>query len=253
MMYYLIDEMNQQQGPFTIAILKAKGIRKTTKVWCEGMDGWKEAGYIDDLRSIFNSTPPPPPHTAPSPSSPPPPRQGGYQNNNNQPAYNAYPVLTSKPIYEDYFDPNSLSDQEREDFKKNFFFDNFSTGVAILLHFVTFGIFTFIFCGLKFDKLPKLHHDDFGAGKAIGFMFIPIFNLYWLFMFWRSLAKRINLQFKLRNRPDAVSLGLATTVCILTLIPYVGMAVNFLILKPILFSQIQNASNELALDNLQRR
>ena len=52
---------------------------------------------------------------------------------------------------------------------------------------VTLGLFTFIYQGLNFSKLPVARHDDFGSGKAIGFMFIPIYSLYWTFRFVHSL------------------------------------------------------------------
>lgn len=160
-------------------------------------------------------------------------------------------INTKLDVYSKYFNMNNI-DVKEEDYTKNLFFDTFSVGVGILLHFLTFGIFTIIFCGLKHSKLPKIKSDDFSGGKAIGFLFIPFFNFYWLFVFWRRLAMRINFQFRLRNEKSPVSIGLATAICILTFIPYLGGAINFLVLMPILFSQIQSASNTLAIENMRR-
>ncbi|MDG2244808.1 MAG: GYF domain-containing protein [Flavobacteriales bacterium] len=149
-------------------------------------------------------------------------------------------------IYEEYFDVNTLTEEERTKFSKHNFSDELGVGVCILLHFITCGFFTTIYSGLKYSNLPEIKQDDFGAGQAIGFMFIPFFNLYWIFIFWRTLAQRINFQFKLRGKAAPVSLGLATTYCILMFIPYLGWFVNALIIAPILLSQIQGASVILA-------
>jgi hypothetical protein len=46
-------------GPFTLDELKAKKITKTTSVWCEGMEDWKNAGEVEELKKKFFSTPPP--------------------------------------------------------------------------------------------------------------------------------------------------------------------------------------------------
>ena len=55
---------------------------------------------------------------------------------------------------------------------------SFSVAGVVLLHFVTFGIFTMIWFNLMHGKMPMTRHDDPSAGKAIGFMFIPFFYLY---------------------------------------------------------------------------
>jgi len=128
----------------------------------------------------------------------------------------------------------------------------FDTAGAVVLGIVTLNIFAVIFHGLKFSRLPRVRADDFTAGKAIGFLFIPFFNFHWIFVFWTRLAQRINFQFKLRNQPPPVSEGLGVAVAVLTilsLIPGLGIAtaiVNWLILIPILSSQIQSAANRLA-------
>jgi len=240
MEYFILDENNQQIGPFSIDQLKTKKISKATKVWCNGMKEWSDAETVKEFKDFFIAPPPP--------NIPPPtPTMTGSVNLQNE---NYSQTLTTSPIYEEHFNVNNLNSQEIDSFKKNQFFDTFSTGVGILLHFLTLGIFTTIYCGLKHSKLPKVKSDDFSGGKAIGFLFIPFFNFYWLFVFWRRLAMRINLQFRLRNEQPPVSLGLATTVCILTFVPYLGGAINYLILMPILFSQIQSASNKLANENM---
>lgn len=238
MEYFILDDKNQQIGPLSIEQLKSRKISNKTKVWCQNMKEWADADTVNDLKDLFIS-PPPPPNT-------PPPAAESNNNSSNTNSSNRTQTFNLSSVYEEYFNVNKLNPQEINNFKKNLFFNKFSTALAILLHFFTLGIFTTIYCGLKYSKLPKIKSDDFGAGKAIGFLFIPFFNFYWIFVFWRGLAMRINLQFKLRNEQPPVSVGLATAICILIFLPYLGGFVNYFILMPILFSQIQSASNKLA-------
>jgi len=238
MEYYIADHNNQQAGPFSLEELKSKNIKKTTKVWKKGMQDWVDAGTVYELQSILTDTP-----SIVQPNY-----------NNSSGSYNQNYSTPTLPfhIYEEYFDANTLSAEEKNYCKNHRFFEEFNPVLAIVLHFVTCGIFTMIFCGLKHSNLPRLKHDDFEGGKAIGFLFIPFFNFYWVFVFWRRLAMRINLQFKLRNEQPPVSLALATTVCIFIFIPYIGAIINSLILLPILLYQIQTASNRLANENIGR-
>ena len=249
MKYFILDEKNQQAGPFSIEQLKAKNIKKTTKIWRHGMKDWTNAEKLDELISLF-AIPQSPNFQAHSPQIT---TSHNVVSNTNysQSFVSRHPqTLTSGAVYDENFNVNSLNSQEIDSYKKNSFFDTLNTGVAILLHFLTLGIFTTIYCGLKHSKLPKITSDDFSGGKAIGFLFIPFYNFYWIFVFWRHLAKRINFQFKLRNENPPVSLGLATTVSSFYLIPYIGFIINYLILMPILFAQIQSASNKLANENI---
>ena len=129
---------------------------------------------------------------------------------------------------------------------------HFDTAGAVVLGIITLNVFAVIYHGLKFSRLPRVRADDFTAGRAIGFLFIPFFNFHWIFVYWTRLAQRMNFQFKLRNLPPPVSAGLGIAVAILTILsilPGLGIAtaaVNWLILVPILSAQIQSAANQLA-------
>lgn len=177
----------------------------------------------------------PPPAMGPSYAAPPPQAYG----------YAPQPGMDLYLVYTPGFNLAALPPNRLEQLKVHQLRE-FPTVVVVLLHFLTLGIFTTIYHGLKHSQLPLARYDDFRAGKAIGFLFIPFYNLYWLFVFWLRLADRINLQFRLRGMPDGVSRGLVLTTCILALIPYIGL-ISFLFLAPIMSGQIQSASNRLAL------
>ena len=155
-------------------------------------------------------------------------------------------------VYEEGFNLAAIPPEQKAELMRHQFTTTFPTAGAVILGIVTVNIFAVIYYGLKHSMLPKIKMDDFGAGRAIGFLFIPFFNFYWIFMFWMRLADRINLQFRLRGEAPPVSRGLATAIPILTLtsfIPFVGIATsltNLFILVPVIGSQIQNASNRLA-------
>jgi len=223
MKYYLIDLNDKQVGPYSYGEIEQLKITPKTLVREAHSEAWKQAGQINTLSHLFSSS------TVP-------------QQNNNYKKRSSYYY---QPIYEAGFDHYQLTNEELDRFKSHTFTESFPVAVAILLHFITLGFFTTVFCGIKYSSLPNLHHEDSDTGKAIGFLFIPFFNFYWLFVFWRQLVKRINFQFKLRDLAQPISLDLATVYCILCFVPYLGMFVNLFIIGPILLSQIQNATNAL--------
>lgn len=124
-------------------------------------------------------------------------------------------------------------------------FTEFPAAVAILLHYLSLGVFTLIWLNLLHGKMPKIRHDDPSAGKAIGFLFIPFFNLYWVFFTYHRLCRRINEQRQMRNLPPKAPAGLAVAMCILMIIPYVGV-LSWLILAPIFVGIVQSSVNDLA-------
>lgn len=56
---YFLHNGTENSGPFDLEELKAKRITKTTPVWHEGLEDWKTAGEIEELRSVLAVVPPP--------------------------------------------------------------------------------------------------------------------------------------------------------------------------------------------------
>ncbi|MFV5689508.1 DUF4339 domain-containing protein [Flavobacterium sp. ZT3R25] len=56
---YYIHNGTENSGPFFLDELKAKKITKTTLIWFEGMDEWKYAADIPELKNILSVIPPP--------------------------------------------------------------------------------------------------------------------------------------------------------------------------------------------------
>src|SRR5947209_950428 len=117
------------------------------------------------------------------------------------------PLVPVADPYSEVVDLNQVfTPEQREQYKQNSL-SSFSTAGAVILSLITFGLFSTIYYQLKHDQLPKVKPDDPSAGKAIGFMFIPLFNIYWQFVAWPGLIDRINFQFRLRGKPSPISRG----------------------------------------------
>ncbi len=80
-------------------------------------------------------------------------------------------------------------------------------------------------------------------GKAVGFLFIPFFNLYWIFEAFPGLVRDTNAYIQRYNLPVKMQeTGLASAFCILTLlclVPYL----NFVVAIALLVIQIIMAKN----------
>jgi Protein of unknown function (DUF2510) len=154
--------------------------------------------------------------------------------------------------YNKMFNVAALNEQQRQAYMQNTLTE-FPTWAVLVLSILTLGIFGTIYHGLKHSKLPLIKSDDFMAGKGIGFLFIPFFNLYWQFPFWLRLCDRINFQYRLRGAPDPVSKDLALWTIITGLAGYV-IVFTFIawpVLACISAAQIQSAANKLARNEVQ--
>jgi hypothetical protein len=121
----------------------------------------------------------------------------------------------------------------------------FPVAVAVLLHFVTFGIFTLFWLNLMHGKICRVRTDDPSAGKAVGFCFIPFFSWYWIFFTFRRLCLRIDEQRDLYGLPPSNLRGLATAACIFQIIPYINFLLGYTIITPIFIGMIQSSVNQL--------
>jgi hypothetical protein len=121
---------------------------------------------------------------------------------------------------------------------------DFNVAGVVCLHFLTLGIFTWLHFLLMHGKLPRTRMDDPSAGKAIGFCFIPFFNIYWIIFVHLRLIDRINEQRGYRNLPPASSKGLYITSVCLSFVPILGLV--SLVLLPIFYGGLQSSVNELS-------
>lgn len=115
-------------------------------------------------------------------------------------------------------------------------------GIAIVGGIVL-SIFTYIYLYRAWNYIQDLPNVATTPGKAVGFLFIPFFNIYWLFVAYHGWSKNYNMRNDIanpNNYASRASEGLFLTFCILTLI---GLGV--FIFLPVM-SKMCKAINELA-------
>jgi hypothetical protein len=143
----------------------------------------------------------------------------------------------------------TLTPELQEAYKHNLLTPGMPAWAFVFLSVITFGVFGTVYLQLKQSKLPVVKRDDPSAGKAIGFMFIPLFNLYWYFVVWRRLVDRINFQYRLRGQPPPIDPGQVMTAQVLAIAGWflfgIGGIVGCIWLL-VLGAQIESASNRLA-------
>jgi len=154
-------------------------------------------------------------------------------------------ILTQRNIYEEAVDLDQvLTPDERKAYGQHTL-NRFPTWLVVVLHFLTLGIFTFIYQGLKLSKLPLVRNNDFGAGKGIGYNFIPFYNYYWNFRFVNAINDRLNFQLRLRGDRKRSPRGLGIACNVLWVIPLYGFVVTWIVLMPIMSAYMQSATNRL--------
>ncbi len=77
---------------------------------------------------------------------------------------------------------------------------------------------------------PDMRYTDSGKamtpGSAIGFLFIPLFNLYWVFVANVGLCEAVNRTLVSRGGQPRAPKGLAIAACIAHLVPYCNLLVS---------------------------
>jgi len=63
-------------------------------------------------------------------------------------------------------------------------------------------------------------------GGAIGFLFVPFYNWYWIFVANVGFCEALDRALAARGRPPSAPRGLAMACCIVQLIPYVNFAIG---------------------------
>lgn len=206
--YY--TENGQQQGPVSAQELRAYAdsgrLRPTDLVWREGMANWVEAQKVKGLLpaaptlSLQPETPPP---SAPSASSYIQAAASPYEApametqtyGQRQDGYNfsRWPVKPANFwLYLGLFLAGlllmvawgvSLEDPEQIST------GNFALMGLGLVLLIAAGVLGFIYLYRAWYMIQDGHNTRTTPGKAVGFLFIPLFNLYWMFIAYWGWSK----------------------------------------------------------------
>ena len=94
MQYYYSHNGTDQLGPFSIDDLRSKGLTPQTLIWHEGLPGWKPAGEVAELASLFRAASP-----SQTPGHQPYAASPAQQQSQYQPQYQSYPAQPQPPSY----------------------------------------------------------------------------------------------------------------------------------------------------------
>lgn len=248
MWYYVLN--NQQAGPTDEnglkGLLQAQTITSSTLMWKEGMADWvpfnqTELVYLlpASINPVIAAQPTPGTAAAVQAQVPYPapaygqayPQQVPYPQY-PQPVYQPYPQPGYAPVpaypypYPQMFNPISAAKINQLDQLMTWFWISFGTGFFLGIPWIATIVIYFVIL----HKCWEVVQDGYARttpGKAVGFMFIPLFNFYWQFVALHGLAKDMNA-FKARRGiiADNAPEGLALATCITACIPYVDFIVS---------------------------
>ena len=200
--YYLLRD--EQCGPVAGEALRELArlgtIGPGTLIWREGLDDWRPASEVQDLSLEFSAV------------GPAPPRPGAVAARHMQ----AIMTYTEKG------------------FRSLWLWFLILYIVGVVLTIVIIGIFALIAAVVlqyimlyRYWKLIQDGHARCTPGTAVGFLFIPFFNLYWVFRAIHGLALDMNQYCGQRGiATRGIPEGLALAMCILvivSIIPYLGL------------------------------
>lgn len=229
MWYY--GQNNQPVGPIEEdairALIQEGKLTAQTQVWREGMANWQPLSATG-LAAFLPAAPATPPLTTPPPAVAPQPM--------------AYTTAYQKPA--------ALQIKELNDMFTWFW-------ICLILTVVTFGISAIASMVLAYVILYRcwaLIQDGYARttpGKAVGFLFIPFYNFYWIFQAFAGFSKDGNAFIARHNLPiQRMDEGLSTAYCVLTLtclVPYLnfvtGIAVFILLI--VLLNQFKKTAVEI--------
>ena len=104
-------------------------------------------------------------------------------------------------------------------------------GIELIRSVFTFGLLLLIPTAILYLawlyqtwRAVPAEHRSISPGMAVGLLFVPIFNLYWMFRAGPGLSMSIQRALRSQNPKDESGAGFAWAVaaCLLTLIPYIN-------------------------------
>lgn len=237
-MWYHVKD-GQRLGPHSEneihTLITSQALQPDTLVWKAGMNTWAPA-KTTELASWFTDTPPqiiPSPAVAANPA--------------------AAQMGTAPP-----HGPSASYSYSLGSFRKLWLWFAWLVGAGIPLCLILIGLIP-VLAGLvlgfvllyRFWRVIQDHQPRTTPGKAVGFCFIPFFNLYWCYVAYVGLAKDMNSYLTAHNIPaPQISEGLALTYFILMLcsmIPYLGVLCSLvnIVLLIILYRQFAIAAEHI--------
>lgn len=246
--YYLVVN-GRRKGPFPIDELQVEGLDRDSLVWCRGLDDWRRADLVPALQELVAILPPPLPadlaaETGVSNKTEERSQEGSYSPSTITAVARWCTCLLAAaltlPLFSGlffilaamYWSPSvrrglvTYSDMEGLEL-----LCQLSLGlgaVSLVAAFVLFGLLLYMMWSAIQDGHARTTPD-----KAVGFLFIPFYNIYWVFIAVNGLAYDLNKYIR-RHRAgmdaEPAPIHLSLLFCVLfacTVVPYVGFITFF--------------------------
>lgn len=199
------------------ALAAEQKINASTMVWMQGMPTWQPAGSTA-LAGIFPAS--------------------------------IAPVAVQAPVYGAVYKTPEMKVKELEDLFMWYW-------ICLIASIFTFGLSAIasvvLFCIILYRSWEQIQDGQARTtpGKAVGFLFIPFFNLYWIFEAYTGFVRDSNAYIQRYALPvKTQDEGLATATCVLTLlciIPYLNIVTGLalFILQIILIKNFKDTAVDL--------
>lgn len=245
MNFYLVID-GRRQGPFPLEELVAQGLERDTLVWRAGQSDWERADKLPVLQEVLATVPPPVPPLAWIHQQRPEEIDEGERAPRSTPAtfrtlHRWWMILFAATFLVPLLGGLCflLAQTQYIPYRggSGYLYYRYSDlGVAlnvigVLLMILTAAplIASVALCAVLLYKMWDVIQDGrtrTTPDKAVGFLFIPFFNFYWVFVAIHGLAVDLNAYVR-RHRvgmdTEPAPTGLALTFCILfccTAVPY---------------------------------
>lgn len=283
-MRFFIVVDGERRGPLTLEQLAEQGIERDTLVWQQGLSNWARADEVPALSELMATVPPPVPRRA-APQLPPPDLAAAwvrYRPGSFKALHTWFVILLSATLVLGAIGavlliiagnmrsgrPQLVWDQFEQRRVERWVFDReahnqravmeIGGGLALVvggLALITAMVLFYVLLYKAWNQIQDGHART-SAGQAVGFLFIPFFNFYWLFVAVYGLALDLHNYVVRRGLlrrvgPYPVSPGLALACCIVMLcnvVPILGFfsVLPCLVVLAILLGQIRSVSAEIA-------
>ena len=271
---YYIHVNGKNDGPFSLEEIRRQELKNDTRVWRDDQEDWKTAADFPELADFILAASPPPLQQSPpmDPYNQAPPFQ------QNAPSYDP-PPFQQRPTqsFGSISENQRLAQRLRTKFNQYLGFtiagivlmfflvivaiaasaggmDDEAVGVMAAFMGILF-LGTMIpalvfFCQTLYLSWQAIDDDNFARttpGRAVGFLFIPFFNLYWIFVAYHGLAQDLNQYISRHNLASArrANEGTALAYCILNILCNIPI-INYLALIPMVilfFITMNNLKN----------
>ena len=225
MWYYA--ENNNRFGPvdaaFMASLIQRGAVGRQTSVWREGMVNWQEAQH-SELKDMFVGIPPTlTSYSGPAASSL---QWNEYTSQSTKKLWVWFALLVGAGLALDVFSFMRMPVIDVGGLNRNIFVMGI---ISFIAAFVISYILLYRFWAVIQDGKARTN-----PSKAVGFCFIPLFNIYWNYVATVGLAEDINRYCREKNiAAPVVGEGLATTWFALYCCSYIPF-LNFLTAIPCL-------------------